>query len=128
MPDLLTGEAANERSTAESPPASDMLSVGRKGEGTETGLPSAVCSAESMLQLLSLRSKRRIGEINVLMTDGSVEGVESISDGFRKVGAVVFGMMSGGGEKNRTRKVYSADALSNNTSSSDRKSASTGCF
>lgn len=78
--------------------------------------------------LLSFLSKRRIGEIRVLIVDGSAKGEETISEGSRAVVDVVFGMISGGDEKKRTRNVYSADALSSNTSSRERKSASTGCF
>lgn len=122
---LAMGEPATERRpTVESSPPSDILSSGwRRGDGAARGLrlPSEDGFPESMLQVLSLRSN-----LARVCAAGSAGAGEMVRDARRDDGPE--GATSGGAEKKRTIKVYSADALSSKRRDSERKSASTGCF
>jgi hypothetical protein len=110
-----------------SSPASEMLSSGpRRGEGAARGLrlPSTDGFTESILKELSFRSNLLAGVSGATVLNAGSDGAGDMLRDARRDDETV----SDGAEKNRTIKVYSAEALSSKTSDSERKSASTGRF
>lgn len=104
-------------------PTSETLSAGRNGDGAKIGLPSTEGVVDIMLPVLSLRCN--MGDpARAWSARSESEGEGMCGEDDDASGVAVLG----GDEKNRTRNVNSAEALSRRTKASERKRASTGCF